>query len=221
MVDEAFVRRRTIEVALRDGSLVRIRPITPDDKDHILDGFRRLSPESRYRRFLSPIDELTPEMLRDLTEVDYVDRFAYVAFALDVAGAPLGIGVARYVRLEGEPRVAEAAVTVVDDYHERGLGTLLLQALGAVALENGIERFRAYALDTNRPLQELAARLGAEIRHDPGGTVRIEAFLPRQAEELRGTSLYALFRALARGEEPGPVTFRELWGDAAGRARSP
>jgi GNAT superfamily N-acetyltransferase len=213
MVDEEFVRRRTIEVALRDGSLVRIRPLTPDDKDHILDGFRRLSPESRYRRFLSPIDELTPDLLRDLTEVDYRDRFAYVAFALDVPGAPLGVGVARYVRLADDPRVAEAAVTVVDDYHLRGLGTLLLQALGAVALENGIDRFRAYALDSNRPLQELAARLGGEIHHESGGMVRIEADLPRQAEELRGTPLYALFRALARGEEPERLRFRELWGD--------
>ena len=104
MVDEGFVRRRTIEVALRDGTMVRIRPIVPEDKDHILDGFRRLSPESRYRRFLSPIDELTPDMLQDLTEVDYRDRFAYVAFALDVGGPALGIGVARYVRLWGERR---------------------------------------------------------------------------------------------------------------------
>jgi GNAT superfamily N-acetyltransferase len=220
MVDEEFVRRRTIEVALRDGALVRIRPLTPDDKDHILDGFRRLSPESRYRRFMSPIDELTPEMLRDLTEVDYSDRFAYVAFALDVPGAPLGVGVARYVRLAEEPRVAEAAVTVVDDYHSRGLGTLLLQALGAVALENGIERFRAYALDRNRPLQELAAGLGAEIHHEAGGMVRIEADLPRQADELRGTPLYALFRALARGEEPERLRFRELWSDR-GRLTTP
>jgi GNAT superfamily N-acetyltransferase len=213
MVDEDFVRRRTIEVALRDGSRVRIRPITPDDKDHLLDGFRRLSPESRYRRFFSPIDELTPDQLRDLTEVDYTDRFAYVAFALDVPGAPLAVGVARYVRLPEQPNVAEAAVTVVDDYHLRGLGTLLLQALGAVALENGIERFRAYSLDTNRPLRELAAGLGAEVHHEPGGMIRIEADLPRQADELRGTPLYALFRALARGEEPERLRFRELWGD--------
>jgi GNAT superfamily N-acetyltransferase len=215
MVEEDFVRRRTIEVALRDGTLVRIRPILPEDKVHILDGFRRLSPESRYRRFLSPIDELTPDMLRDLTEVDYEDRFAYVAFALHVAGAPLGVGVARYVRLQDEPRVAEAAVTVVDDYQERGLGTLLLQALGAVALENGIVKFRAYALANNRPLQELAARLGAEIHHEAAGTVRVETDLPRQADELRGTALYAMFRALARGEEPANLRFRELWGDAA------
>jgi GNAT superfamily N-acetyltransferase len=215
MVDEEFVRRRTVEVALRDGALARIRPIVPEDKDHILDGFRRLSPESRYRRFLSPIDELTPDMLSQLTELDYRDRFAYVGFALDVPGPPLGIGVARYVRLTGEPHVAEAAVTVVDDYQARGLGTLLLGALGAVALENGIERFRAYALDSNRPLQELAARLGAQTHHEAAGMVRIEADLPRQAEELRGTTLYAMFRALARGEEPERLRFRELWGDAA------
>jgi RimJ/RimL family protein N-acetyltransferase len=215
MVEEDFVRRRTTEVALRDGGLVRIRPILPEDKDHILDGFRRLSSESRYRRFLSPIDELTPDMLRDLTEVDHADRFAYVAFALDVAGAPVGVGVARYVRLHDEPHVAEAAVTVVDDYQERGLGTLLLRALGAVALENGIVRFRAYALETNRPLQELAARLGAEIHHESAGMIRIETDLPRQVEELRGTALYAMFRALARGEEPENLKFRELWGDAA------
>jgi GNAT superfamily N-acetyltransferase len=215
MVEEAFVRRRTIEVALRDGTPVRIRPILPEDKDHILDGFRRLSPESRYRRFLSPIDELTPDMLRDLTEVDYADRFAYVAFALDVGGAPVGVGVARYVRLHDEPHVAEAAVTVVDDYQERGLGTLLLQALGAVALENGIVRFRAYALENNRPLRELAARLGAETHHEAAGMIRIETDLPRQADELRGTTLYAMFRALARGEEPENLRFRELWGDAA------
>jgi|SRR5919106_2410391 GNAT superfamily N-acetyltransferase len=215
MVDEGFVRRRTIEVALRDGTMVRIRPIVPEDKDHLVDGFRRLSPESRYRRFLSPIDELTPDMLRELTEVDYRDRFAYVAFALDVGGPALGIGVARYVRLWGEPEVAEAAVTVVDDYQDRGLGTLLLQALGAVALENGIERFRAYALDSNRPLQELAARLGAEMHHEAAGVVRIETDLPGKAEELRGTALYAMFRAMARGEETQRLRFRELWGDAA------
>jgi RimJ/RimL family protein N-acetyltransferase len=215
MVDEEFVRRRTIEVSLRDGTLVRIRPILPEDKDHILDGFRRLSPESRYRRFLSPIDELTPDMLRELTEVDYRDRFAYGAFSLDVPGPPLGIGVARYVRLHDEPQVAEAAVTVVDDYQERGLGTLMLQALGAVALENGIVRFRAYSLETNRPLQELAARLGAEIHHESAGMVRIETDLPRQAAELRDTALYAMFRALARGEEPETLRFLELWGDVA------
>jgi len=141
-VDGEFVRRRTTEVALRDGTRVRLRPILPEDKAVLVEGFRRLSPESRYRRFMAPIQELTDDELRYLTEIDYVDHFAWLALDLEQPGHP-GIGVGRYVRIPEEPDVAEAAVTVVDDYYQgRGVGTLLLEALGAVALENGIRRFR-------------------------------------------------------------------------------
>lgn len=210
MVDEDFIRRRTTEVALRDGTRIRIRPIVPEDKAHLVAGFARMSPESRYRRFMAPIEELTPAMLRQLTELDYVDHFAYVAFSLDDPEEP-GIGVARYVRLADDPEVAEAAVTVVDDFHGRGVGTVLLQALGAVALENGIKRFRAYALDGNVPLLELAESLGADTGRDAQGTTRIEADLPTRADELRGTPLYGLFRAMARGHPAWAVRLRELW----------
>lgn len=47
VADQEFVRRRTTEVALGDGTRIRLRPITPDDKSRLIDGFRRLSPESR------------------------------------------------------------------------------------------------------------------------------------------------------------------------------
>jgi GNAT superfamily N-acetyltransferase len=202
-VDDEFIRRRTTEVTLRDGTPVLLRPILPEDKAELLDGFRRLSPQSRYRRFLSPVDELTEEQLRDLTEVDYVDHFAWVAFGLSAAGRP-GIGVARYVRVPGEPEVAEAAVTVVDDYQGRGLGTLLLEALGAVALENGITRFRGYALEENRAILEVLEGLGASTEHDSPGLVRVEIDL--RAGETRGSPLRDVLRILARGD--GPVVLR-------------
>lgn len=201
-MDRAFIEARTTDVTLRDGTRVRLRPIVPEDKHHLTDGFARLSPTSRYRRFLSPLDELSPEMLRDLTEIDYVDHFAWIAFAIEEPGSP-GLGVARYVRVPGEPEVAEAAVTVVDDHQRRGLGTLLLQALGAVALENGIKRFRGYALAENRPIREITD--GAEVTHDGPGVLRIEVDLPAQAEELQASPMYDILRAVARGEGP---TFR-------------
>ena len=97
MVDEEFVRRRTTEVSLRDGTLVRIRPVVPDDKGHIVEGFRRLSPESRYRRFMAPLAELSEEQLRQLTEIDYDDHYALIALSVDEAVTP-GMGVSRYVR---------------------------------------------------------------------------------------------------------------------------
>lgn len=208
-MDPDFIERRTVVVALRDGTRVLIRPVVPDDKDRFVDGFARLSPRSRYRRFMSPIDELTPDMLRYFTEVDYVDHFAYVALLADEPEQP-GVGAARYVRLPDDPQIAEAAVTIVDDYQGRGLGTLLLDALGAVALENGITKFRGYALEENRPMLDLLAGAGADVSLDSPGVYRLEVDLPHHARELKGSPLYRVFRALARGRRV-PIRFRELW----------
>jgi GNAT superfamily N-acetyltransferase len=200
-VDEAFVRARTTEVTLGDGTHVRIRPIVPEDKTRILEAFRRLSPESRYRRFMSPIEELGEEQLRFLTEVDYLDHFAWIALSLDESGTP-AMGVARYVRGPEDPAVAEAAVTVVDDYQGRGLGTLLLELLGAVALEHGVRRFRSYAMEQNRPILALLRSLGGTTEHDSPGLVRVEMDLPARADRLRGSPLYEVLRAVARGDGP-------------------
>lgn len=200
MVEEDYVRRRTTEVALRDGTRIRLRPIVPQDKGRLAAAFERLSPESRYRRFMAPLAELTEERLTYLTEIDYVDHFAWAALSLDEAGTP---GVAsRYVRDPADPTVAEAAVTVVDDYQGRGLGTLLLEALGAMALDKGIRRFRSYALEDNRPIRELLSTLGATLEHDSPGLIRVEIDLPVHAEQVRGSPLYEVLRAVARGDGP-------------------
>lgn len=199
--DPEFIERRSVETMLRDGSGVRARPIVPEDKANLVDGFSRLSPESRYRRFLAPLQELTPEMLAYLTEVDYVNHFAWIAFAAQEPGSP-GIGVSRYVRLADEPEVAEAAVTVVDDWHGRGLGTLLLQLIGASALENGIRRFRGFALEVNKSVRDVLEPLGARFEHDSGGTMRVEVELPEQPGAFVGTGIYEVLRRVARGEGP-------------------
>lgn len=198
-VDPEFIASRTTELFLRDGTRVVIRPVVPEDKDKLAEAFSRLSPESRYRRFFSQIDELTPEMLKKLTEIDYDDHFAWVAAAPDEPGAP-GVGAARYVRVPGEPEVAEAAVTIIDDFHGRGLGSVLLQALGAVAIENGIKRFRGYALEENEAIRRLLGE--ADVRHEAPGLIRVEVDLPAQAEELRDSPMYEILRAVARGDGP-------------------
>lgn len=215
MVDPDFIERRTTEAELLDGTRVRIRPLVTEDKDRLVAGFERLSPESRYRRFLSPVDELTPDMLRRLTEMDYVDHFAWAALLPDESGEP-GVGVARYVRLPEEPEVAEAAVTVVDEYQGRGLGTLLLQALGAVALENGIRRFRGYVVADNRQMREVLEPTGAILHFDAAGVLRVDLDLPKQAEEMKDSPAYRAFRALARGEAPDIVLrWGALWAPKA------
>jgi GNAT superfamily N-acetyltransferase len=138
-----------VGTALRDGTEVLIRPIRPQDKELLRDGFRRLSDESRLRRFMAPMRELGDAQLAHLTEIDYVDHFAWVAV---LAGEPgTGIGVGRYVRLRDEPEVAEAAITIVDEHQGKGLGTLLLGMLAATARTAGVASFRGYVMRDNQP----------------------------------------------------------------------
>jgi len=181
---------------LHDGSTVHLRPITSDDKDVLRGAFERLSEQSRYRRFMGGIKLLTPQLLAYLTEVDGVDHFAWVA--IDPNNAQ-GVGVARYVRLRDDPVTAEAAVTVADDWHGRGLGTFLLDALGAIALENGIRTFRATVLTDNKPMLDILRDMGARLSRDSAGVMCADIDLSDQAKTFKGTTVYEALRGAARG----------------------
>jgi RimJ/RimL family protein N-acetyltransferase len=113
-------------VVLRDGSAVLIRPVRPVDAPLVADGFARLSARSRQLRFLTPKKELSPAELRYFTDVDHHDHEALGA--LDHPGGR-GVGIARYVRDADDPQAAEIAVTIIDDWQGRGLGTELVARL--------------------------------------------------------------------------------------------
>jgi RimJ/RimL family protein N-acetyltransferase len=187
---------------LRDGTPVLVRPIRPDDKDLVRRGFDRLSPASRYQRFLAPVDELTEAELKYLTEIDYLDHFAWAALRADRVDE--GMGVARYIRLKDEPEIAEAAVTVVDEYQGRGLGTLLLALLGAAALAAGIRFFRAYVLAENVPMRDLLDSLGARTEFDSPGLVRFD--VPLDPQLLPDSPAGRVLKAVAR-HLVGPIGF--------------
>jgi hypothetical protein len=116
---------------------VEIRPIASEDKDALAQGFERLGEEYRYRRFLSPHDRLTGDELRYFTEVDHHDHEALVAI-YPHTGA--GIGVARYVRSNDGPSVADLAVAVVNDHQGQG------SALGSSMRSPSGHASRAFAV---------------------------------------------------------------------------
>ena len=163
-------------VALRDGSHVRVRQGHRSDKELLLRGFERLSPESRYRRFLAPTQELTEAMVRYLTEVDHHDHEAIIALDEETGE---GIGVVRYFRITERHDAAELAVTVIDDWQRRGVGTLLLEVISARALEEGITTFAALMLACNREMMAVLNSLGpVRIVDRAAGTVQIEMPIP-------------------------------------------
>ena len=170
-------------VVLRDGSKVVIRPVGSADAPLLADGFARLSPESRRLRFLRRKDALTPAELRYFTDVDHHDHEALGA--LEHAGGR-GVGIARYVRDAGDPHAAEIAVTVVDDWQGRGLGTELLAQLSGRARAEGIRRFTALASADNKVVAALLRSASAEVVRREHGTVEYEITLAPCEEPCDG-----------------------------------
>ena len=175
-------------VALRDGSKVLIRQVRPADARLLADGFARLSPRSRQMRFLARKDQLSAAELRYLTDVDHHDHEALGA--LDRAGGR-GVGVARYVRDAGDPHAAEIAVTIVDDWQGRGLGTELLTRLSARARCEGIHRFTALVAADNVAMAALLQNMSANLAGRGPGTVEYEITLmpPEKSTTTAAASL--------------------------------
>jgi ribosomal protein S18 acetylase RimI-like enzyme len=138
-------------------ALVRVRPIRPSDSGLLQGTFERLSLESRQFRFLFPKGALSPSELRYFTQVDHHDHEALVAVhRLDSQG----LGVARYIRHRNDPTAADVAVTVIDEWHGRGLGTRLVTQLMERARCEGVSRFTAMVASDNGRARRLLRAVG-------------------------------------------------------------
>jgi GNAT superfamily N-acetyltransferase len=134
------------------GTRVWLRLLQPGDSELIKVFFRRLSSETVYRRFLSPVTALNDALLKRLVDIDHCDREALIA--LDDQGI---VGVARYGTGPGESH--DVAVVVADDWQGRGLGTLLIRRLAHIARLRGIATFHATMLGDNIRAQSLVRAL--------------------------------------------------------------
>lgn len=169
------------DVATRDDApdptSLTIRPIEPHDAEELRDLFWMLSPESRYFRFLSPVNQPREGCLRHLAEVDHRDRDALVASVDSHV-----VAVARYDRSVTEPRTAEVAVVVADAWHRRGIATALLRALTGVATERGVEHFTATIAAENRAVATLVRSLPVDATWNwEGGQRHLDVDLSRPA----------------------------------------
>lgn len=194
--DPGWFEERSSVVVLDDGTRVLIRPIRSDDKRLLQEGIRRLSPESRYLRFLHYLERLTAAELRYLTEIDYRDHFAWVAISLDQPDQ-IGLGVARYIRDKTLSTQAEAAVAVIDDYQGRGLGRLLLTRLAESARENGVDAFIAYLAPESPVVSHLLQNVAAATTSNEDGLVKV--IVPLGSDDA-GPGSQAMLRAAAGGD---------------------
>ncbi len=190
-------------VTLADGERILVRDLLPSDRDELAQRYCELSPETRRLRFFNAPDHLSERVLDYLMDVDQRDRAAVVAFSLD--DGQIGVGIARYVRDRVDPTCAEAAVTVLDAYQSRGIGTALLRRLADTARANGIETFTASVMWENRELLDNLRSLGAEIAPSEPGVASVRIAGPEPDAAVPATDLHDALRVFASrlGEQIG------------------
>ncbi|MBL8518697.1 MAG: GNAT family N-acetyltransferase [Betaproteobacteria bacterium] len=156
-----WVRRET----LADGAEVIIRPLRAEDAARGIAAFNELSEHARYQRFMRAVNELSPDMLRELMKIDYRRTMAFVAEATAGESPPL-VGIARYA---GRGKSCEFAIVLADAWQGRGLGSRLMRPLMRYARRAGFKTMTGSTFSTNTPMIELAHRLGFRSTVDPDG----------------------------------------------------
>jgi acetyl coenzyme A synthetase (ADP forming)-like protein len=168
-----------VDVMLRDGRSLRLRPPRREDADALLDFFSGLSPRSLYLRFHG-MPSIRPELVERVLEPDWTERGALLGtFAED--GDEHVVAVASYERLR-DPTVAEAAFSVADEYQRHGIGTRLLEQLARRAAAVGIESFLAEVLADNRDMLGVFEAVGFETSRELAGG-EVEVRFPISATE--------------------------------------
>lgn len=147
-------------VVLRNGEIVLIREIGPEDRRLMTAGFEKLSDQSRFFRFLAPHKGLSKAELDRFTATNTDAHFAIGAASLGV-DQDMPVGTARFVRRTDMPTDAEFALTIIDSHQRLGLGGLLLRTLARVAHARGIDAFIALMHRDNIGMQKLLACAGA------------------------------------------------------------
>jgi GNAT superfamily N-acetyltransferase len=178
------------DVPLRDGGTIHLRPIKADDVKRLQAFHGRLSRDSIFFRFFSPLPILTDERAAYFTTVDYDHRLAIVAVERRSQGEQDGegeqhgedeqdredeqiVGVVRYDRSDED--TAEFALIVEDRVQHHGIGSTLFTALVEAARARGLRTLAGDVLAENRRMINLLRESGFPMKtRRSGNAIRVE-----------------------------------------------
>jgi acyl-CoA hydrolase/GNAT superfamily N-acetyltransferase len=138
-----------------------LRPVKISDEDLLKDFFYSLSDQSLYRRFMSQRKDMPHERLQEFVVIDYSKEMVILA-TIPQGEKELIVGVGQYSIID-PTNTADVAFAVRDDYHNRGIGTELLEYLTNLAKRQGLRGFTAEVLLENRPMLHVFEKMGFDM----------------------------------------------------------
>jgi len=154
--------------ALADGQPLLIRPMVARDAEMLQDFVRGLSVHSRHQRFQSGLNELAPDLLARLMDIDYRRSMAFAAVLFE-HGHKRMIGEARYAPALDGSGAADFAIAVADGCQRQGIGRLLFGCLLQYAARHGITHLQGDVLHDNAAMLDLAREFGFHPQRHPDG----------------------------------------------------
>jgi acetyl coenzyme A synthetase (ADP forming)-like protein len=195
-----------VDVILRDGSTLRLRPPARDDADALVHFFAELSNQSFYLRFHGN-PQVDAHLVAPDLEPDWAERGALIGAVATDDGERI-VALASYARLR-DREAAEVAFAVADGHRGRGVGTRLLEQLAARAAEQGIKRFVAEVMAENEPMLRVFSEAGFIVsRTLTGGEVEVTfpiAATPAYAARVAERDHTAVAASLRPFFEPASV----------------
>jgi GNAT superfamily N-acetyltransferase len=163
---------------LDGGRRVRLRLTRPNDARCVREFLERLSPETRHRRFLSPMPRITEAVVEHFTFYDPRERLVLAATAPGTGGEEV-VGLAD-VSL-GNTGVAEIGLVVDEEHQCHGIGRLLSEAIASLALSRGATHLKAEMLDSNPAVLKLLGDIGRTVQSIEDGRAVAYAKLPARS----------------------------------------
>ena len=166
------LRHYFVTDTLRNGTMVTIRAIRPEDKTKLVSAFKNLDRESVYTRFFQYVRELTDQDLKRATEIDF-DREVALVVTTNLGDEETIIGTGRYVVFEeaDSGRNAEVAFIVEEDYQGLGVASRIFRHLVQIGRQNNVSRFTADVLSGNQAMLKVFAGSGLPMKQQRDGTV--------------------------------------------------
>jgi len=154
---------------LNDGTQIFFRPVKPTDEAALSEMLYSLSPSSLQRRYMTSTMRFPHRDIQQLTNVDYLQNISIVGAVPGVSGDEI-VAIAQYF-LDPKTQAAEVAFIVLDEWQQKGMGTLLLQYLTKIAKQRGVKQFFAKVLPTNKPMLAVFYNSGYKINTEFDGDV--------------------------------------------------